>query len=275
MCRFVALLSKQPVTLDKIIDEPQNSLIHQSREAREGRLGLNADGVGLAWYNHSINPLPGVYKSIQPAWNDQNLHHLIAKIQSTCFLGHVRASTVGDVNIYNCHPFTHQQFSFVHNGTIRDFNLVKRQLVNMLSDDAFDAIKGQTDSEHFFALLMDHLFDRNIHQSKIFSMSQLTQALPQIIKTISTCQITSFSRLNIALTDGKQLLAMRYVSDQHEDALSLYYSVCQHQGITNSVCIASEPLTDYATEWHEVPENHIVEVDEMLSIKATKIDLGF
>ena len=66
MCRFVAYLGKRPVLLDSILDAPENSLISQSRHAREGLYGLNADGFGIAWYQHSVDNLPAVFKSILP-----------------------------------------------------------------------------------------------------------------------------------------------------------------------------------------------------------------
>lgn len=268
MCRFVAYLSQQPIILDTIIEKPVNSLVDQSRQAREGKLGLNADGVGIAWYDHKIDSLPGVYKSIQPAWNDQNLHHLTRKIQSTCFLGHVRASTVGDVNLYNCHPFTYEQFSFVHNGTIRCFDQIKRSLLRSLSDESFALINGQTDSEYFFALLIDTLYKKDIFSHHNQTLEQMEKAVISTIQyTNKLIHDTAFSRLNTAFTDGKRLIATRYVSDKTESSLSLYYCTHTHESGEAYIIVASEPLTDYFQEWSEVPENHMITIDEYFKIK--------
>ena len=273
MCRFVAYLSHQPIILDSIIEKPVNSLVDQSRQAREGTLGLNADGVGIAWYDHTIDALPGVYKSIQPAWNDQNLHHLASKIQSTCFLGHVRASTVGDVNLYNCHPFTHEQFSFVHNGTIRCFDQIKRSLLRALSDGSFALINGQTDSECFFALLIDTLYKKDIFSHCNPTLEQMEKAVISAIQyTNKLIHDTAFSRLNTALTDGKRLIATRYVSDEAEDSLSLHYCIHKHSNGDPYIIVASEPLTDYFQEWSEVPENHMITIDEDFTIKWTSLN---
>lgn len=275
MCRFVAYLSKQPVILNTIIDGPVNSLVNQSRKAREGNMGLNADGVGIAWYNQAINTFPGVYKSTQPAWNDQNLQHIASKIQSTCFLGHVRASTVGDVNTYNCHPFTYEQFSFVHNGTIRGFDQIRRALLRALSDGSFALIQGQTDSEHFFALLIDLLYKKNIFSRHNPTLKQMEQAVCAAIKhTDSLVEEIAFSRLNTVLTDGKQLLATRYISDTAQESLSLHYCTHNHKNGDAYIIVASEPLTDYHEEWSEVPENHMLLVDENLNINIRLITLA-
>ena len=41
---------------------------------------------GLAWYEHAIDDIPGVFKSIRPAWNDNNLKSIAAKVKSKCFM---------------------------------------------------------------------------------------------------------------------------------------------------------------------------------------------
>ena len=45
----------------------------------------------------------------------------------------------------------------MHNGGIPQFQRIRRKLLALLDDDVFDWIKGQTDSEHVFALLMQQI----------------------------------------------------------------------------------------------------------------------
>jgi glutamine amidotransferase len=274
MCRFVAFMGKNPILLNELLEKPNNSLIHQSRDAREGTLGLNGDGFGMAWYDHEIEAEPGIFKSIQPAWNDNNLKHLASKIKSNCFLGHVRASTIGDVVLNNCHPFSYKQYAFVHNGTIRGFEKIRKNMICSLSDDLFGEVKAQTDSEHLFFLIMQQLKDN--------SQISLEQAVIQTFQIINEYQCnddeTHFSRLNIAITDGKQLFVSRFVT-KNQEALSLYYALghaidesddeqLMIEGKKNgAVIVASEPLTDYAKEWQEVPVNHFLVVNQDLKIK--------
>jgi glutamine amidotransferase len=286
MCRFVAYLGKKPVILNEVLDKPENSLINQSRKTRGGNPGLNADGFGIGWYDHAIDNKPGVFKSIQPAWNDHNLRHIASKIRSKCFMGHVRASTVGDVNTFNCHPFAYEDFLFVHNGTIRDFEKIKRKTLGQLSDEKFELIKGETDSEHFFALVMDILYQ----EKKTFQLSDIAQAVREAISQITTLQKTlpgdPFSRINIAITDGKQMIVTRYVSSTDQEALSLHYALGDYIDTDSAetvmhdtsqkpgaVIIASEPLTDYTNEWREVPANHMLLIDEQLNVSLESINI--
>ncbi len=266
MCRFVTYLGKQPIILNELIDKPEHSLLNQSRKAREGKLGLNADGFGVGWYDHDLDATPGLFKSMQPAWNDQNLKHLSAKIKSTCFVGHVRASTVGELSLSNCHPFSYQEFLFAHNGTIRDFYLIKRKIANLLQDEFYDHIHGQTDSEYFFALVMDQ-----VHQVPgPYTLSFLAECMLRTIQIIHDLQAglkqESFSRLNTVLTNGHELLVTRYISDPSEQPLSLYYN----KQPSGAVIIASEPLTS-DDRWIEVPLNTLLLIDKDLHLTVRPI----
>lgn len=276
MCRFVAYLGKKSVTLNEVLDKPKNSLINQSREARESTHGLNADGFGIGWYNLKTNPEPGLFKSVQPAWNDDNLRHIASRIRSTCFIGHVRASSVGGVNTLNCHPFANQEYLFVHNGTIREFESIRRPLLNTLSDDVFKSIRGQTDSEHFFALLMNNFLKNNSD----FDLDVMSKSIQQTIKDLCYFQksinVPHLTQLNTVITDGKQMIAMRYVNDSPDKAQSLHYTIGDYvdrahdhglmhateNGEPGAILVSSERLNDFTDQWHDVPVNHLLLVDK-------------
>ena len=203
-CRFTAYLGQNPIILNDLLKKPDNSLIKQSYEAKNGKRGLNADGFGLAWYNIEVDKQPGVFKSILPAWNDKNLRQLSAKIQSSCFLAHVRASTVGGTQQNNYHPFIFEEYTMVHNGTIRNFNDYKKRWGEYLDEDLFLNIKGNTDSEYFFFLILHHL-----RREK-----ELKAAIVQSIQWGKDLQANgeTFSRINIAITNGETLIATRFAS---------------------------------------------------------------
>lgn len=271
MCRFVSYIGEEKLLISNLIDKPSNSLISQSREARESKRGLNADGFGLAWYNHKIDIEPGIFKSTQPAWNDSNLRHISNKIASTCFLAHIRASTVGDVTMNNCHPFYYKNYTFVHNGTIRHFEKVRRRLINELDEDLFTEVKAQTDSEHLFFLIMQHL--------KSKENSSLEKAVLDSFKWVKNIQKPydkeNYSRLNTVITDGRELIATRFVSKKRR-TLSLYYTThsfnekhCVSKNTKNkAIIVASEKLTDYKKDWNSIPVNHYLHIKSDLSFEV-------
>lgn len=277
MCRLVAYLGTE-ILLENILVNPANSLTKQSLHARESDFPTNGDGFGVGWYNHDISPNPGLFTSISPAWNDLNLLHLASKIKSTCFFGHVRAASVGGVTHYNCHPFINENWMFMHNGCLNDFIQIKRHIRHLLEDDIYNWIKGETDSEHLFALFRQMAKGRALHD--INGVIQLTlDVVKQLHLVMSEYGTPGTSYLNICVTDGKRIIASRYCSDRRYKPESMYYStgqafvsehdnyhMIQRPGKTKCVLVASEMLDDFSQEWHEVPEHHLLFVDTDLNI---------
>ena len=73
-------------------------------------------------------------KSNLPAWNDANLKSLSHQIRSSLFLAHVRASTGTATARQNCHPFSNEQWMFMHNGQIGGYDRLRRTLESMIDD---------------------------------------------------------------------------------------------------------------------------------------------
>jgi glutamine amidotransferase len=46
------------------------------------------------------------------------------------------------VSEQNCHPFVFGRYMWMHNGTVAGFSRIKRQLLGILSDDAYNAVWG-------------------------------------------------------------------------------------------------------------------------------------
>lgn len=284
MCRFLAYLGK-PIILYDILYKPMNSLIKQSTYAREMDEHLNGDGFGISWYIPDIDNLPGVFKSIQPAWNNINLEMLSKKILSGCFLAHVRAASKGGISYFNTHPFTFKEYSFMHNGIIGGFEKIRRSIHCELSEEIYNWVKGQTDSELFFALYLDLLQKSNKEFNAQSSLEVFKEAVALILQLKKKFDVSETTTLiNSVISDGKNLFVFRYVSSATKEANSLYYS-CGHQlaykdGYSymqpsekenSGVLIASESLTACKTGWQKVPQNHVLIVSENLDITIHEI----
>ena len=83
MCRWLAY-SGSPILLEKALYSPAHSLIDQSLHSTLGAEATNGDGFGIGWYDDP--PTPGVFRSIEPAWNDVNLRELAAHVTLGPFL---------------------------------------------------------------------------------------------------------------------------------------------------------------------------------------------
>ena len=141
MCRWLAY-SGTPIPLEELLVKRDRSLIDQSLHSRLGATTTNGDGFGVGWYEPGEGPR--LYRSTHPAWNDRNLRELAAGIRSPLFMAHIRASTGTAIQETNTHPFRYGNWLWMHNGLVREFTTVKRELVlDLPAPEELQAAHGQ------------------------------------------------------------------------------------------------------------------------------------
>ena len=282
MCRLMAYKGT-PIIMDKLLYQPKNSLVNQSINAKEIEEPLNGDGFGVGWYAPEVNYEPITFVSVNPAWSNRNLRNLAPKIKTDCMLAHVRAASVGEVSESNCHPFPYKNLLMAHNGGVEEFGKIKRHLREPLSDEMYNWIKGQTDSEHIFSYLLDYLFKNHKiinPESVIDSFEHTYQYLKQLMTTYG---IKEDAYLNMVVTNGLFIVGTRYCSNPKEEPLTLYHSegsrFVVEDGITkmeapedddHAVLVVSEKLTDDKS-WTMIPANHFVIIEQSLNVKVRPI----
>jgi len=282
MCRLLAYKGTS-IVIDELLFKPKNSLINQSINAKELEEPLNGDGFGLGWYSQEISNEPATFVSLNPAWSNRNLKNLAPKIKTECLIAHVRAASVGEVSEANCHPFQYKELLMAHNGGIENFSFIKRAMRSNLTDELYNWIKGQTDSEHIFAFLVNRI----INENKSITPESVTEAFEYTFHTVknqmNTYGIHEEAYLNMVVTNGHFIVATRYVTDPKEEPLTLYHSegtrYVVEDGITRmeapkdddeAVLIVSEKLTDEAN-WTMIPKNHFVIVEPDLNVRIKPI----
>lgn len=283
MCRLLAYMGT-PIIIDQLLYQPKNSLVNQSINARELEEPLNGDGFGIGWYVPDVNYEPVTFVSVNPAWSNRNLRNLAPKIRTECFIAHVRAASVGEVSEANCHPFQYKNILMAHNGGVENFSRIKRRIRAPLSDELYNWIKGQTDSEHIFAYLLNNLLRSNgtdITPEKV--MEAFEKTFTDLKSMMSDAGIKDAAYLNMLVTDGSFFVATRYTTDPKEESLTLYHSeggrYVVEDGISHmvapedddhAVLVVSEKLTD-EPHWTLIPNNHFVVVEDSLNVRIRPI----
>lgn len=282
MCRLMAYKGTS-ILLDELLYKPKNSLINQSINARELEEPLNGDGFGVGWYSHHISHEPATFVSLNPAWSNRNLRNLAPKIQSDCMLAHVRAASVGEVSEANCHPFQYRELLMAHNGGVENFGRIKRDIRAQLSDELYNWIKGQTDSEHIFSLLVNRLNTEH----REFSADAVTDAFEYTFHHVKSLMkkhgIHEEAYLNMVVTNGHFIVATRFVTDDKAEPLTLYHSEGSRYVVEDgmsrmeapkdddeAVLVVSEKLTD-DSHWTMIPKNHFVIVEHDLNVRIKPI----
>ena len=256
MCRWMAY-SGSPLLLEELLIKPTHSLIDQSLHSKLGAETTNGDGFGLGWYGTGAGP--GVYHSVAPAWNDRNLLELADHIVAPLVFAHIRASTGGAIQQTNCHPFRHGRWLWMHNGLIREFSTVKRDLVLAVDPSLYHEIEGSTDTEVFFYLALTFGLEDD-------PPSAVEKAVGFIEETGRAHGVEHPIQMTVATTDGASLWAFRYSSEGNSRSLFCSTKVATlraqypdnpvlHELSEETRLVVSEPLGDLAGAWNELPES--------------------
>jgi predicted glutamine amidotransferase len=258
MCRWLAY-SGDPIPIDTLVVRRTHSLIDQSLHAEMGATTTNGDGFGIGWYGNGA--VPAVYRSVHPAWNDRNLQELAAHVESRLFFAHIRASTGTAVQETNTHPFRYGRWLFMHNGLVREFPRLKRDMLVAIDASLIPSIEGSTDSELLFYLTLTF----GLEDDAVAALERMTGFVEDLGERHG---VEHPLQMSVAVTDGERIVAARYSSER--SSRSLFFSTDARalkqqypendelQRLSDEArAIVSEPLGDLAGAWNQVPESHV------------------
>lgn len=256
MCRWLAYRGS-PVRLDDLLLKPTHSLIDQSLHSKMGATTTNGDGFGIGWYGD--RSLPGVFHSTDPAWNDRNLKEIAQHLVSPLVFAHVRASTGGAIQQSNCHPFRFEHWLWMHNGLIRDFANVKREIAMAIDPSLFAEIEGSTDSEYFFYLALS----MGLRDDPVAAVERAVWFIEDKGRRNGVMYPI---QMTVATTDGAKVWVFRYSSEGR--SRTLFYSTdvatmreqypdnpMLHSAAEDTRLVVSEPFGSLEGAWNEVPES--------------------
>ena len=239
---------------------------------------------------------PALYKSQSPPITDFNFRNLCSNTETHCLFAHIRATSGSVVTQVNSHPFVFGRHVFMHNGAISDFSQIRRQMTDLLSYDAYCNVLGSTDSEHAAALYISNLTKQGTKDTweKEYPINEMLSAMNKTVVQIMELQQKQLgskktpNSLNFCTTDGNKMVAIRFRNHATQQPPSLYWSEFAgktlnqkypggpdgpdqpNEAATKSsddkigkhTIVASEPTTYDDTEWHLIPGNHALTVDE-------------
>src|SRR5436189_3496243 len=161
----------------------------------------------------------------------------------------------------NTYPFRHGRGLWMHNGLIREFARVRRELALAVDDSLFPSIEGTTDSETMFYLALTF----GLEHDPVAAVERMVGFVEQ---TGHRHGIDLPIQMTIATTDGRTVGAFRYSSEH--DSRSLYFSTAMQAlkalypeseelaSLSDETrVIVSEPLGDLPGAWNEVPESQV------------------
>ena len=246
MCRHIGYIGKRK-DLYSILLKQKHSLIELAYKPKlMNDATLNADGFGLAWKNKESFKL---YKNYLPIWNDLNLDSLSKSISSNLVIGNVRSATISEnQGHFNTHPFNLKNFCFSHNGFIKNFNnTTRKKILKYFRPKYINLVKGQTDSELIFILLMQ-IIEGGIKIGKSIKNTI------QIIKENCDACMLNFLIATFDKNGKNTLYATKFSAGLKTP--SLFYSKYKNQYIM----ISSEKLNN--DKWYSIKNNSLIKASE-------------
>ena len=133
---------------------------------------------------------------------------------------------------------------FMHNGFIGGWNVLRREIEELIPDDLYPSRLGTTDSEAIFLAIMG----RGILDDPIGATARTLTAVAQLANRAGSAHALRFTA---ALTNGRDLYAFR--CSVNDAANTLYY-----RSNSNGTAIVSEPVDENHSDWIEVPRNRVL-----------------
>lgn len=263
MCRLFGFVANAPTRIECSLVYSINSLVAQSAHDELG--SQNEHGWGIADYRDGDGSMPHLEKRAWAAYLGEQYRKAAARVYAKIAIAHVRHATVGAPEYNNTHPFTHGPWTFAHNGTVPNFDLVRDVLLNDISPQHRDEIHGTTDSEHIFRYLLS-LYEREPERPLV---DILRHGLWRVVQICQDIDAEAAIGLNVLWSDGRQLVGARL-------GRTLWYlerdgvhicPICGDRHVQHkyehgyrAVEIASEPISD-DVNWLEVPNGTLYAVE--------------
>ena len=235
MCRLLGYSSQSPTTFGEVVGENFNQFVKLADD--------HCDGWGIAT---SDSKNADLYKEPVAATKSDNFKEQLESHKSKAALLHLRWATAGmAINENNTHPFTYQDISFIHNGSITPFDCLDL----LIDPDLLKMAMGSTDSERYFLYLL----------TQIKSLGFIDGVITGLKYIKSNCNYSSINMMII--NDQSFIAASIYNQDRIPERFKsdTDYYVLKYQTKGANVIVASSGWDQ--SGWQEITNGSAIIVD--------------
>jgi glutamine amidotransferase len=258
VCRLIGFASLTSESIGDVIGTPQCDMFQDMSR-------LHRDGWGTMWLEDDANGADSTVaavRSVASGLGDVDLRSSLIAHPSRARVAHLRLASKGmPIRPENTHPYLAGNLGFAHNGNVSPTDALR----SLLNEESLADVKGNTDSELYFALIRQNV------RAGAASLGSATVGAVTDIRALYP-----HASLNALLLSEDELIAVhasRHTPIPHEelaesglphDQLPLehstdYYRMGYYRSANGSVAFSSVGI-DMAG-WHELPQESVTIVD--------------
>jgi glutamine amidotransferase len=211
MCRVLAYIGPE-VPVESLLLTPENSLVNQALDPeRHPQLQLAGWGFGV-WGETLLKPEePFIYRRPMAAFYDDNAPTVIPSLQASTLLAHVRAANYDAQTVLvdeNCHPFSFKDTPWIvaQNGDLPHWQVLQRELLAHCKDEYLTQMRGTTDTEFLYVLLLS-LLDDDSDQAVQRAFEEMATLIAQAMKKLDLAALT---KLKMALVSPNRIVGVNF-----------------------------------------------------------------
>jgi predicted glutamine amidotransferase len=200
------------------------------------------DGWGMAASNKDRTAMFSIIRRLGSASESGRYRQAVTAIDEApdVFLGHLRkASDDIPVTLANAHPFFHDGWAFIHNGTVYDAERLPRDTSLKLTSD-------ESDSEYLFHYLLTAIMT-------IPANKRVVETLAQAVSSLTV----DFTAVNSMLSNGQDLYVISGYK-KWDDYYTLHYYTLPEGAIISSQPIESSRLDPAG--WNRLANNLLLRI---------------
>lgn len=269
MCRLLAYAAPRQTTTAEVIGRG-NALRFQNMSH------VHRDGWGTAWIAGQGMDAPVVQSERHSVAgrDDPELARFLHAAPSRARIAHLRLATASFAQARdNSHPFHAGGIAFAHNGTIVPVGYLQ----HLLHPSYLAGVKGDTDSELYFALIRQNA---RIHGSLVAGVAETVRVLRGIFPDASlnamllsptellAVRASSTSRISQSIFTERGIAPNELPSGHTHD----YYAMSIRRETDGTTVLSSTGID--LTGWSEIPDNTITHVD-LATLQLTQVPILF
>jgi predicted glutamine amidotransferase len=245
MCRLIGYSSQRPTTFGEVVGDNFDQFVKLADD--------HCDGWGIAT---SAGEGAELYKEPVAATKSESFKQQLESHKSSSALLHLRWATAGmAINENNTHPFTYQDISFIHNGSISPFDC----LDPLIDQKYLSLAKGTTDSERYFLFLLTQIEKRGFVEGIKSGLSYIK----------NNC---SYSSINMMITNKDYFAAacvynQEKIPNRFKEQTDYYHLKYTKQA--GQVVVASSGWVQAG--WEEIPNGSLLVVQVDKSVLISKL----